>query len=182
MVNRNSSHYLDIGVLGEDLVAQWLQSTGWAILHRRWRCRWGELDIIAQQNPQEKPDKHASPAKSSSLLVFVEVKTRSRGNWDAGGLLSITQQKQTKLWQSARCFLGIYPNLADRPCRFDVALVYCQRLPNQRHELINTPLTLEPADKLSPVQLGQTQASPLCRSNAYGGYQLLLSRIHSLSF
>jgi len=37
MANRHPSHYLDIGVLGEELVAQWLQSTGWVILHR-WRC------------------------------------------------------------------------------------------------------------------------------------------------
>jgi len=49
MANRHPSHYLDIGVLGEELVAQWLQSTGWVILHRRWRCRWGEIDIIASQ-------------------------------------------------------------------------------------------------------------------------------------
>ncbi|HAX80139.1 MAG TPA: hypothetical protein DCY88_30965, partial [Cyanobacteria bacterium UBA11372] len=37
----------DIGILGEDFVASWLQAQGWTILHRRWRCRWGELDIIA---------------------------------------------------------------------------------------------------------------------------------------
>jgi len=52
MANRHPSHYLDIGVLGEELVAQWLQSTGWVILHR-WRCRWGEIDIIASQQGTE---------------------------------------------------------------------------------------------------------------------------------
>lgn len=79
MANRHPSHYLDIGVLGEELVAQWLQSTNWVILHRRWRCRWGEIDIIARQPAQEHTP-HSSP-----MLAFVEVKTRSRGNWDAGG-------------------------------------------------------------------------------------------------
>lgn len=39
MANLPPSHYPDIGHLGEDLVAQWLQSTGWIILHRRFASR-----------------------------------------------------------------------------------------------------------------------------------------------
>ena len=127
MANRHPSNYLDIGLLGEELVVQWLQSTGWVILHHRWRCPRGEIDIIARLEPQEKSDKHPLPLHSLPMLVFVEVKTRSRGNWDLGGLLSITQQKQAKLWQAARWFLASYPHLADYTCRFDVALVCCQR-------------------------------------------------------
>jgi putative endonuclease len=96
MANRHPSNYLDIGLLGEELVIQWLQSTGWVILHHRWRCRWGEIDIIARLEPQKKSDKYPLPSHSFPMLVFVEVKTRSRGNWDLGGLLSITQQKQAK--------------------------------------------------------------------------------------
>lgn len=154
MVNRHTSHYLDIGVLGEDLVAKWLQSTGWVILHRRWRCRCGEIDIIAQQDS-------SNTCHSSPILVFVEVKTRSRGNWDAGGLLSITQRKQAKLIQAARYFLGIYPNLADYTCRFDVALVYRQRLSLQRYDSGEITVTLAAL----PVQLEQDEAAK---------YQLLL--------
>ena len=160
MANRHPSHYLDIGVLGEELVAQWLQSTGWVILHRRWRCRWGEIDIIAR-HPAQAHTPHSSP-----MLAFVEVKTRSRGNWDEGGLLSITQQKQAKLWQAARCFLAIYPNVADYTCRFDVALVCCQRLSPQRYDSGKIAFTLDLASSSSlPVQLEQAKAAK---------YQLLL--------
>ncbi|MFN5065002.1 MAG: YraN family protein, partial [Aphanizomenon sp.] len=48
MANPSPFNYADIGNIGEDLVAKWLQSTGWEILRRRFWCRWGEIDIIAQ--------------------------------------------------------------------------------------------------------------------------------------
>jgi putative endonuclease len=166
MAKRHPSHYLDIGILGEDLVAQWLQSTGWMILHRRWRCRWGEIDIIARKEPE----KHSSllTPHSSPLLAFVEVKTRSLGNWDADGLLSITPQKQAKLWQTARCFLAAYPKFADYPCQFDIALVHCHHLANQLHQSSETPVKPEAATYSSslPVQPATTKIM--------AGYQLIL--------
>ncbi|MCG8364081.1 MAG: YraN family protein [Pseudanabaenales cyanobacterium] len=118
-----SSQSPDIGALGEELAATWLKQRGWRILQRRWRCRWGELDLIAFRQ-----DSIAHHPTDDVSLIFVEVKTRSRGNWDADGLLSVTSQKQAKLWQAARLFLAEHPELANLPCRFDVALVSRQRL------------------------------------------------------
>ncbi len=117
MANHTSSHYPHIGTLGEDLVTQWLQSTGWIILHRRWHCRWGEIDIIAEGEDDS----------LSATLAFVEVKTRSPGNWDAGGRMAIALPKQAKLCRTAAMFLTKYPEKADYCCRFDVAIVCCQR-------------------------------------------------------
>lgn len=51
-----------IGSRGEDLAADYLRGDGFAILDRNWRCRYGELDIIAADG---------------DVLVFVEVKTRT---------------------------------------------------------------------------------------------------------
>ena len=112
---------VDTGTLGEDLVARWLENQGWEILERRWRCRWGELDIIAME-------------KISPMLVFVEVKTRRRRNWDGDGLLSITESKQEKLSLAAEVFLSDRPHLADYPCRFDVALVRYRLLSPEKVE------------------------------------------------
>lgn len=87
----------DIGILAEAIVAQWLIGQGWQILQRRWHCRWGELDLIAQiESSRLQP--------TQAALAFVEVKARSSGNWDNGGLLAITPQKQAKLWQAAQFF------------------------------------------------------------------------------
>ncbi|MBD2725740.1 YraN family protein [Nostoc sp. FACHB-892] len=137
MANLPPSHYPEIGSLGEDLVAQWLQSTGWIILHRRFSSRWGEIDIIAeyhgvtgkeQGSRGEYPTPHSPFPTPQSLLAFVEVKTRSSGSWDTGGRSAITPQKQVKISRTAGMFLAQYPEKADYSCRFDVAIVYCQRI------------------------------------------------------
>ena len=99
-----------LGGLAEDLTARWLISQGADILAQQWHCRWGELDLVVRL-----------PGRQG--LAFVEVKARSDGNWDEGGRLSITLQKQAKLWQAAELFLSEHPQWSDCPCRFDVALV-----------------------------------------------------------
>ena len=132
MANPPPSHYPDIGELGEDLVAQWLHSIGWSILHRRFSSRWGEIDIIAQL--QEKN----LCVNQLPQLAFVEVKTRSQGNWDAGGKSAITRQKQAKIGRTATIFLAEYPEKADYSCRFDVAIVYCRRISKQHTDMTLT--------------------------------------------
>jgi putative endonuclease len=126
----STQHHLDVGHLAEALVEHWLVNQAWEILHRRWHCRWGELDLVAYApaialHPQTRSDRARSLQPS---LIFVEVKARSRGNWDSDGRLAITPQKQAKLWQTAELFLSTFPQWAEHPCRFDVALVGCQPL------------------------------------------------------
>lgn len=194
----------NIGELGEKLVAEWLQAQNWVILHHRWRCRWGEIDLIAQQQEsirddaaaietgntehepenikiQEIPHRHSPPhpVTPSPVLAFVEVKTRSPRNWDANGLLAITPQKQAKLWQTAHLFLAQSPVLANFPCRFDVALVSCQRISQRSNREQPDILSFSSAAKgeaipSSSVQLGQ----PLFRA----GYRLILQDYISSAF
>lgn len=122
----------DLGELGEDLVTRWLQQECACILARRWRCRWGELDLIARDRIG---------------LQFVEVKTRSDGNWDAGGLLAISPRKQECLYRSALAFLSQHPDLAELPCRFYLALVRGQHRPHPEPKTSPQP---------SAIALGQT--------------------------
>ncbi|MEO6863096.1 MAG: YraN family protein [Microcoleus sp.] len=124
--SRQSANSRDIGTLGENLVAQWLQQQGWEILHRQYHCRWGEIDIIALGRDEASEKNPAIPNHSFPTLAFVEVKTRRRGNWDADGMLAVSTIKQAKLWQTAEIFLSTRPDLANNSCRFDVALVRCE--------------------------------------------------------
>lgn len=106
----------DIGEIGEQLVAHWLCQQGWRLRQHRWRCRWGEIDLIAER-------------ESPSILAFVEVKTRRGRSWDEGGRLAIVSAKQQKLVMAAQDFLARHPALDSWPCRFDVALVQYRQNP-----------------------------------------------------
>lgn len=166
MDNPRLSDYPNIGVLGEDFVGRHLEAQGWKILHHRWRCAWGEIDLIAQNLDDSRLQTQDS--RFFTPLVFVEVKTRSRGNWDADGLLSITPQKQAKLCKAAQLFLASRPDLADLPCRFDVALVSCHRLPH-RNLQDKKSLNLSAAEEAiarPPVMVGEAAF--------LAGYRLLL--------
>ncbi len=51
-----------VGQYGEQVAARFLTDAGFRIIERNWRCRYGELDIVA---------------RDGATLVFCEVKTRS---------------------------------------------------------------------------------------------------------
>lgn len=93
------------GEAAEQLAATFLLGRGLKIIHRNYRCRFGEIDLIAQDG---------------KTLVFIEV--RSRQSEDFGGAAaSITQDKRDKLLRTARHFLAQGRSAA--PCRFDAVLI-----------------------------------------------------------
>lgn len=162
------SQKIDKGILGEELVAKWLHQEGWQILHRRWQCPWGELDIIAMKT---------SPLTGNSsqnfpIIAFVEVKTRSRGNWDLDGLLAVTESKQAKLWKTAEMFLSDRPELADYSCRFDIALVRCHYTRKDSH--LRRTLPLEKQVSELTIEVGN--------SLELAGYQFILQNYIASAF
>ena len=95
-----------LGKLGEDLACAELARRGYAILERRYRTRYGEIDIIA---------------RSGATLVFVEVKARE-GSQFGGGEAAVTVCKQQRIVRMAIDFLA-RRRLQDQPCRFDVVTI-----------------------------------------------------------
>lgn len=94
------------GKRGEDLATDALLSLGYAILARRYRTRYGEIDIVAQDK---------------DTLVFVEVKAR-RGDRLGTAAESVTGWKQRRIATMALDYLG-WVNRLDAPCRFDVVAI-----------------------------------------------------------
>ena len=96
-----------LGILGENVACAELQRRGYAILERRYRTRYGEIDIVA---------------RDGDVTVFVEVKARD-GDGFGGGAEAVTRWKQRRLTRMAMDYLARHGRLADRPCRFDVVAV-----------------------------------------------------------
>lgn len=96
------------GNQGEALAARYLTERGYAVLARQWRCRFGELDLVAR-----------SP---EGVLCFVEVKRRKAGAIELPRE-AVTPAKRKRLRLTARSYLAAY-DLDDVPARFDVAEVY----------------------------------------------------------
>jgi len=95
-----------LGQWGEDLVAEDLRRKGWTVVDRNFRCRMGELDIVA---------------RNQRYLAFVEVKLRKNAKFGAA-CEAVTPSKQRKLLAAAQFYLMSHPT-GLQP-RFDVAEVY----------------------------------------------------------
>jgi putative endonuclease len=81
----------EIGAHGEQLAVEHLQELGLRIVARNWRCRYGELDVIA--------------AEGADTLVFVEVKTRT-GDGFGGVAEAVTPQKVRRIRRLAGLWLA----------------------------------------------------------------------------
>ncbi|MBO5034955.1 MAG: YraN family protein [Oscillospiraceae bacterium] len=95
-----------LGRWGESIVAQDLRRKGCRILAANWRCRMGEIDLIAADK---------------SCLRFVEVKLRKDDSF-AQAKEFVDRRKQEKLRVTAQLYLTRHPTSLQP--RFDVAEVY----------------------------------------------------------
>ncbi|HYF95594.1 MAG TPA: YraN family protein [Symbiobacteriaceae bacterium] len=95
-----------LGRLGEEEAARHLAGLGYRIVARNVRFRFGELDMIAEEN---------------GCLVFVEVKTRT-GTGYGTAAEAITPLKQRQLLRLAEVYLS-GRGWEGRTCRFDVVTV-----------------------------------------------------------
>jgi putative endonuclease len=84
----------EIGALGEQLAVDHLTALGLRVLTRNWRCRYGELDVIAADD-------------ATRTVVFVEVKTRT-GDQFGGVSEAVTPDKVRRLRRLAGVWLAAH--------------------------------------------------------------------------
>ena len=95
-----------LGQWGEEQVAERLRREGWIIVARNFRCRMGELDIVAE---------------NERYLAFVEVKLRKNDQFGSA-CEAVTPAKLRKLRAAAQFYLMSHATKLQP--RFDVAEVY----------------------------------------------------------
>lgn len=101
---------LALGAHGERIAVAYLTRAGLRILDRNWRCREGELDIVA---------------RDTGAIVFCEVKAR-RGAGYGSPVEAVTERKQHKLRLLAQRWLAAHDEHAPE-LRFDVVGVLVPR-------------------------------------------------------
>ncbi len=97
---------LDYGERGEDRAARALRARGYSIVERNFRCKAGELDLVARDR---------------GTLVFVEVRTRADDRF-GGALEAVGHHKQRQVVRVARAYLALRRPRFDT-CRFDVVAI-----------------------------------------------------------
>lgn len=93
------------GDAAEARAAAFLEARGLRIVERNYRCRFGEIDIIA---------------RSGATLIFVEVRARTSEAF-GGAAASITAAKRKRLLATAHHYIARQQTQA--ACRFDVVLL-----------------------------------------------------------
>jgi len=88
----------------EQIAAAYLQDQGLALIESRYRCRWGEIDLILRDR---------------DTLVFAEVRLR-RSKTFGGAAYSVDRRKQERIIATARHYLT---SARESACRFDVVLL-----------------------------------------------------------
>lgn len=92
------------GARAEALCVERMRRAGLRIVARNWRCRFGEIDIVAED---------------AGVTVFAEVRLRRAGHF-GGAAESITAHKRARLIAAARHYLA---GRRECHCRFDVMLL-----------------------------------------------------------
>jgi putative endonuclease len=113
------------GQQGEALAAAYLQQQGYRIQNQNYRCRHGEIDIIAWDGP---------------TLVFVEVKTKGQLRFGPPQVM-VDWRKQQKIARIAMTYVQ-QQALHNTPVRFDVVAILL--LPSGRPEVTHLPAAFSP--------------------------------------
>ncbi len=97
---------IEVGATGEDRAVEHLVRQGYRIVERNYRCKLGELDIVANDH---------------GVLVFVEVRSR-RSNEFGSALEAVNRQKRRKVTRVAMQYL-VYRKPRFDEARFDVVAI-----------------------------------------------------------
>lgn len=98
------------GKLGENIAVKYLKNKGFTIVCRNYRCKFGEIDIVAEKG---------------SEIIFIEVKTRKKVLQNIFGTPeeAVDKKKINKIIQSANIFLESFKYSLDIKWQIDIIAI-----------------------------------------------------------
>lgn len=94
------------GRMGEAIARRYVENQlGWRVLHQNWRCKHGEIDLIADDGDE---------------IVMIEVRTRRGQEALSRALESVDQRKQARLLAITECYMDAEALEESQPIRIDV--------------------------------------------------------------
>jgi len=114
-----------LGALGEKIAENFLRGKGYRILSRNWKCKFGELDIVAQKFK-------GRIFKKTDCLVFIEVKTIDALDveFESQAEQNVNFFKQKHLIKSAQCYLKANRISPEIPWQIDVVAIEFNKTTN----------------------------------------------------
>jgi putative endonuclease len=96
-----------LGAYGESLAAKYLRDVlGWTVCEQNWRCRYGEIDIIAL---------------CRNSLVFVEVRTKTESGRFGTAIDSVNARKLRQIERLGRIYIHLHKEVQNQmEIRFDL--------------------------------------------------------------
>ena len=104
-LNMSESH--ELGKVGEDIACKYLTKKDYKIIAKNFRCKIGEIDIIAKYKDE---------------IMFIEVKTRKKLSYGLPAE-AVNEQKRKHILKTSRYYLYIN-KLQNKKVRFDIIEVY----------------------------------------------------------
>jgi len=98
------------GIRGENIACEFLQKRGYRIIARNWRCKWGEIDIVAE---------------IGGAIAFVEVKSATSARFGDPSEW-VNRRKQKKMILAAKQYI-LDNSLNNTIFRFDIVAVDLRR-------------------------------------------------------
>ena len=109
--NQHDAHRKHLGQWAETHAKQMLETQGYVCLAQNYHSRYGEIDLIMQQQ---------------ACVVFIEVKARAQNSLVRANAV-ISSAKQMKIAKTALLFLQQHAHLQQYFCRFDVVCIDFQQ-------------------------------------------------------
>lgn len=110
-LNKHKANSRQSGAQWEKVAESFLSNRGLKLLHRNFSSRFGEIDLIMEDQ---------------QTVVFVEVKYR-QSNSHGSGADAVNFYKQGRISRTAAWYLAKNPHRAEQVCRFDVLSINSQK-------------------------------------------------------